>query len=699
MAAEYNSAYSPETMNASYKKNTQIGNENSSSLHINYNVDIMYSIVGGTEPPTLPLRQELRTQGVELVYNARGVGQTVVCKEQKRRETQLLEKLKKIETKIESKKSYRRTQKREQALGMVRDLRQKLEHSASGISYEMYLDELRRLRDLKNATMDASRDAKTTSASTDDEDGRAPASDDKCINNDGTVNTVHIENQLMHALDILNDSGSDFQLSDGESLDYTNDNSDESLLSDGTVATAPITDTSMETTLGDVNMDERESASSPLQGEEIDGLRDARGDSSDTENSDKGFHSSRWQNLAIDGGASISGHTARTTASGTTVLASNTTGGHLKIQGSEDSSNSLPVVKSPSSSSVRFKDVKPSTEDNLARARALIESARIIQRSFSSDSNCSSIKPSDSYKQAQMELDEGYAPETGRYHLIVSHACPLSHRTLVVRALKGLQDAISASFVDCSWDPQLVWDPSVVSNPDNDVSFWSIADSKDDSSNVSEDDIFRVFQSTYLNKEDDAIRVPVLWDKTKKKVVSNTSAEIMRMLNFDFNKWARRPKLNLYPVGNKKESDDIDQWVHDAILVGVYRCGLAESQHQYDEAIDNLTEALDKVDRIVRKRGFLTGSKLTGSDVRLFVVLLRLDEIYRIIFKVNTRRIATMPGLLEYVRDIYHVKGMKDVCDIAAMKKEYFGARAQGEFIIPCGGTFMKLLEAEPLAP
>jgi len=646
-------------MDGKYTKKEKIGG---------FNVDIMYSILGGAEPPELPLRQELNTQGIEMVYNAKGVGNKVVCKQQHRREALLLEKLKKIETKLERKRSYRLTSKREKALSMITELRIKMEHCVRTISYEMYLEELRKLNDSKS---EDSQHVDTQNLS-------------QFTNNDGSVNTIHVENQLQQALEMLNDSDSELHLSDGESIDYSNNTADDSLLSAGTIVTAEITDNSMESYRG--HNEERESPTSSLDGEKIDDLDNVIDEEIYGE---KDAKTSFWKTAGLESGASV-----RTSASGITAVASNMNKrASLNKQGSSESFAS--VVKSPSSSSVRFKDVKPSLEDNLARARALIDHAKVVKRNFSNDSNCSSIKPSDSYVTggAPKALDDGATIETERFHLFVTHACSWSHRTLLVRALKGLEGAVGVSYIKCSWKPQPLWDTTIVANPDHDVSFWSI---DKDNTVINNDGVFKVFNEIYLSETNSCIKVPVLWDKKMKRVVSNTSAEIMWILNFDLNKWAKRPKVNLFPAGNKKESDQINRLLHSSLSVGVYQCGLATSQNQYDDAIRNLTESLETADAIVRRRGFLGGSKLTASDIRLFSVLIRMDEIYRVLFHTNTRRISSM-GLMEYVKDIYNIKGVKDVCDINAMKAEYFSARTEKgrEFIIPRGGMFMKLLDAE----
>lgn len=694
----------PFSTNTTDTMNVAVEHTLSNDKDVVENIDIMFSIVGGAKPPTLPLRGEFLSQGIELVYNAKGVGDKVVCKEQKRREALLLEKLKKIERKIENKKSYKRSAKKEKALATVRDLRQKLENSAKGISYEMYLAELRRLQRLKRSrkkrapAMPLRKSSAAENALNNQVDGdkintnshgsssRSPSSVQEFSG------IKHIETQLLEALDLLDDSASFLHFSDADSsLDFSNDTRDDSMVSEGTATTLEITDQSLETSPGDPSSNVKIlpasifKRDSKIEGEESDeggrsALLNKGGDSSRT-------NTSAQTQLTV--ATTTTTRTSRTTASATTALFDNTTKKTL------DDPNK-PVFRSSSSSNVRFVDVKPTTGDHLARARALIENARIIQRNFSADSNSSSIVASDSYdnKRAAMVIDKAYCPSKGRYHLFVSHACPWSHRTLVVRALKGLENTISVSFLDCRWDPQQLWDTDAVLDPDKDVGFWSI----DRSQTESKDETHKVFIKVHLDQlhPKTALRVPILWDKIAKKVVSKSSAEIMRMLNFDFNKWAKRPKLNLYPPAKKLETVETNKWLHDSILIPVYRCGLANSQCKYDEAINTLTKALDKTSELVTKRGFLIGDKLTESDIRLFVTLIRFDEIYRVLFKTNTRRIATSPGLLEYVRDIYNVQGMREVCDVSTMKKEYFGAKAKADYIIPRGGLFIELLNMNP---
>ncbi len=694
------------------------------------NVDIMYSILGRQEPPQLPLREEFMTNGVELVYNAKGVGQKVVCQEQKRREAKLLQKLKLIERKLEKKKSYQQSKKRRKALDTVKKLRKAMEHSASGISYEMYLEELMKMRAAVHEHSNHS---------------GVIVGPPRSITPVTSVEQIH--GKLMDALELLDEQTQADVHSDiihmnmpPVSLADEDDSDNEMPTSPGrSTGTADTSlETSMETsmeTLTAVALEQRQTSISQMPeddhnisvrtSEEKDSgwvgsnnNNHNNGSSSSSNNNNNNnsrsiMLTSRNRGSKSDLSTFSSNHgtlkphssALRTTPTQSTLKASNVRNIDGRSGDDDDnlttssfeSNSSLNIVKSPSSSSVRFKDVKPTVDDNLSRARALIENAKYVQRSFSNESSSSnlshtsSIKPSESYKTDRPILKTPkFVPDTGRYHLFVSHACSWSHRTLIVRALKGLESTVGVTYVKCKVVGKDLIDATDVKERKRDISFWAITGCVDD-----RDVKFRDFKVNFMDKhEDRTTRVPVLWDTVTKKIVTCRSTDIDWLFNFDFNRFARRPKLNLYPPGTKREIDEINRWIHDSLTVGIYQCGIATSQKEYDDANDHLTRTLDRAETIVRKRGFLTGQKLTEADIRLFVYLIRFDEIYRVLFKTNTRRIETMPGLLEYVKDIYHVKGIKDVCNIKTMKTEYFGAlvREGDPFIVP-QGSFHNILE------
>lgn len=190
--------------------------------------------------------------------------------------------------------------------------------------------------------------------------------------------------------------------------------------------------------------------------------------------------------------------------------------------------------------------------------------------------------------------------------------------------------------------------------------------------------------------------VPVLWDKKHNTIVSNESSEIIRMLNSEFNAFAKNPDLDLYPEQLHDSIDAVNSWVYPSINNGVYRCGFATSQGAYDKAIDDLTKAFDRVNGILEKQRYIAGDQLTEADIRLFVTLLRFDEVYAVYFKTNTRSVATTPAILNYCRDIYQTPRVADTVNMEQIKAHYYGSHVELNHwsIIPRGPGFIKLLEA-----
>jgi len=189
--------------------------------------------------------------------------------------------------------------------------------------------------------------------------------------------------------------------------------------------------------------------------------------------------------------------------------------------------------------------------------------------------------------------------------------------------------------------------------------------------------------------------VPILWDKKLNTIVNNESSEIIRMLNSEFNEFSKYPDLDLYPESLRESMDSVNQWIYPKINNGVYRCGFAKSQAAYDEAIEELTEAFDKVDDILKKQRYIAGDTFTLADVRLFVTLLRFDEVYIVYFKTNTRSVTHTPAILNYCREIYQMPGVKDTVSMEQIKAHYFTSHPvlNSYSIIPRGGNFIKLLE------
>ena len=169
------------------------------------------------------------------------------------------------------------------------------------------------------------------------------------------------------------------------------------------------------------------------------------------------------------------------------------------------------------------------------------------------------------------------------------------------------------------------------------------------------------------------------------------------MLNSEFNALATNPESDIYPEALKESIEAINSWVYPSINNGVYRCGFAQSQGAYDEAITELTSAIDKVDKILQSQRFIAGDTFTEADIRLFVTLVRFDEVYVVYFKTNTRSVATTPCILNYCREIYQMPGVKETVNMEQIKAHYYCSHPTLNHysIIPRGPGFIKLL-SEP---
>ena len=274
----------------------------------------------------------------------------------------------------------------------------------------------------------------------------------------------------------------------------------------------------------------------------------------------------------------------------------------------------------------------------------------------------------------------------------------------MVRQLKGLQDVISTTVVHPTWqktrpgqDEHAGWvfgDPNgkPLSNKDGNGGPFPAAfpgnepDPLGDAKSIR--DVYERAEDT-----DGKYTVPILWDKKLNTIVSNESAEIIRMLNSEFNDFSSTPDLDLYPKDLRDKIDEVNEWVYPNINNGVYRCGFAKSQEAYDKAIDDLTEAFDKVDALLQKQRYICGDRLTEADIRLFATLVRFDEVYVVYFKTNTRTVTHTPAILNYCREIYQL--VKDTVNMEQIKTHYYTSHPTLNHysVIPRGNDFVKLLE------
>lgn len=267
--------------------------------------------------------------------------------------------------------------------------------------------------------------------------------------------------------------------------------------------------------------------------------------------------------------------------------------------------------------------------------------------------------------------DAGFKAEAGRYHLYVSLACPWAHRTLIFRALKGLEDMISVSVVH--W---FMADKGWTFDAGDDV----VPDTVNGSKFLFE--VYTAADPTYSGR----VTVPVLWDKKTKTIVSNESSEIIRMFNTAFDE-VGASKGDYYPAQSRVEIDALNDRIYSAVNNGVYKAGFATTQDAYEEAIVPLFETLDWIeDRLSQKR-YLTGNQITEADWRLFTTLVRFDPVYVGHFKCNIRRIADYPHLSGYLRDLYQQPGVAATVNMTHIKNHYYGSHetVNPSRVIPMG--------------
>jgi putative glutathione S-transferase len=166
---------------------------------------------------------------------------------------------------------------------------------------------------------------------------------------------------------------------------------------------------------------------------------------------------------------------------------------------------------------------------------------------------------------------------------------------------------------------------------------------------------------------------PLLYDKKTKTIVNNESTEILKMLNFEFNEFAKNPDVDMYPEDIQKELQELnDSLVYPKVNNGVYRCGFAKTQEAYDAAVEELFESLEILEENLSKQRYLGGDRFTWLDLRLFMTLVRFDPVYITYFKTNKKRIVDYPNLLGFVRDVYSIEEVKNTFSMDHIKTHYF---------------------------
>ncbi len=251
-----------------------------------------------------------------------------------------------------------------------------------------------------------------------------------------------------------------------------------------------------------------------------------------------------------------------------------------------------------------------------------------------------------------------FPAEAGRYHLYVSLACPWAHRTLILRRLKGLESAIGLSVVeplmsDDGWEFSET--PGSIPDTVNGARFLR--------------DIYVKADPQYHGR----VTVPVLWDKLTNTIVSNESAEIIRMFNSEFADVSEAPSAtDYYPANLREQIEQINAPVYEFVNNGVYRAGFATTQAAYDQAVTQLFETLDELEARLASTRYLVGDQITLADWRLFTTLVRFDAVYHGHFKCNLRRVADYPNLQGFTRELFQIPGVAETVNLDHIKRHYY---------------------------
>lgn len=251
----------------------------------------------------------------------------------------------------------------------------------------------------------------------------------------------------------------------------------------------------------------------------------------------------------------------------------------------------------------------------------------------------------------------GFAAESGRYHLYVSHACPWAHRTLIFRALKGLTDYIEVSAVhpdmlDQGWEFRTDFDAAT-----GDRQFGL--------------DYLRELYVKAVPDVSGRVTVPVLWDKQTGQIVSNESADIIRMFNSAFDGLTGNSD-DYCPDDLLPRIEEVNDRIYDTVNNGVYKSGFATTQAAYDKAVVPLFDSLDWIEGLLADNRYLTGNRITEADWRLFTTVLRFDAVYHTHFKCNRRRIVDYPNLWGWARELYQWPGVADTVHFDHITRHYY---------------------------
>ena len=278
--------------------------------------------------------------------------------------------------------------------------------------------------------------------------------------------------------------------------------------------------------------------------------------------------------------------------------------------------------------------------------------------SISSNDESGSFKRLDSVFRHNISDDnDKYIPETNRYHLYVSYACPWAHRTLIFRKLKKLENHISVDYIhpdmlDMGWSfstnfPETTGD--TIHNKKYAHEIYQISD----------------------NKVSTKATVPILWDKKTHTIVNNESSEIIRIMNQSFNNISKNYD-NYYPVNLRAEIDDINDVIYKNINNGVYKTGFSRTQSSYDDAVQKLFSSLEMIENKLEHQDYLVGNMLTEADIRFAPTLLRFDSVYYVHFKCSLKKISEFKNISRYLKNLYSNDAISSTTNFEHIKRHYY---------------------------
>ncbi len=312
--------------------------------------------------------------------------------------------------------------------------------------------------------------------------------------------------------------------------------------------------------------------------------------------------------------------------------------------------------------------------------------ARVADRVMGRELSSGEFKRQQSYFRDWVGVDPrtgrqtALAVEAGRYHLYVALACPWSHRTVILRELAGLREAIPISYA-APFRDERGW--AFTGEPFEDGPGGQYVDRLHG---------WRFLSQGYLASDptyDARVTVPVLWDTHTSKIVNNESADIVRMMGASdsLGGLGRGGELELYPPKLHAEIDELNESIYDTINNGVYNAGFARRQDSYQRAFARLFESFERIEELLGQRRYLLGERIREADWRLFPTLVRFDEVYHLHFRCNHRRVVEYPNLWAYARELYQWPDVATTVAMPQIKRHYYTTHDElnPKHIIPVG--------------